>query len=96
LRLHGDGWRLILADAEGRSIELSRCRNELQVERKDLACPFLDAVRNVQLASGAPVNLWLDVGSIELLADDGAAALTMQHLLSGATINLWMPEGHSA
>lgn len=89
-RIDGDAWSLLLADGVGRSLALSRCRGELRVVRKDGQSPFLDAARAVSLSTSAPVHIWIDAGSIELLADDGAMAFTMQHLLEGDTLDLRM------
>ena len=86
--IEGRDWHLCLDDGQGRSIEISRRGAALSVQRRDEASRFLDAMREATLASDAPVRLWLDAGSIELLADDGATAVTLQHLLAGEVIDL--------
>lgn len=85
VRLEGDTWRLVLEDREGRSIELTRDQGRLRAVRLDRQCAFLDAVREAKLVSGAPVDLWIDAGSVELIADQGATALTLQHCFGGET-----------
>jgi fructan beta-fructosidase len=85
-RMEGEDWRIVLEDGNGRSIELMRQGGVLRARRMDESNPFLDAVRDVSLASHAPVEVWLDAGSIEVMADDGAVSLTLQHCFSGETI----------
>ncbi|MCW1401898.1 glycoside hydrolase family 32 protein [Novosphingobium sp. MW5] len=91
-RMEGRDWRVVLDDGDGRSIELERDGSVLRAVRKDAASPFLDASREMALASDAPVDLWLDAGSLEVLADGGAAALTLQHCLASETLECRIEE----
>ena len=84
--LEGADWCLRIRDDAGRSIDLSRAGQILRAARQDRFAPFLNTVREIRLTSDAPVCLWLDAGSLELLADEGAIALTLQHLLAGEEI----------
>ncbi|WP_310534068.1 glycoside hydrolase family 32 protein [Novosphingobium sp.] len=86
-RMEGEDWRIVLEDGNGRAIDLMRQGGVLRARRMDESNPFLDAIRDVPLASHAPVELWLDAGSIEVMADDGAVSLTLQHCFSGETID---------
>lgn len=86
-RLEGDGWHLTLQDGAGRLLYLSRYAGLLRVVRKDAANPFLDAVREAALEGGDPVDLWLDAGSIEIIADGGAVSLTMQHAMASELLS---------
>lgn len=81
-------FKLAIADPEGRSIEVELRGSELLVSRRDPSLPSLDAVQTLTLQSGEPIALWLDIGSLELLADGGCAALTVQHRLCGANYAL--------
>ncbi len=81
-------FRLAIADAEGRSLEVELRGSELVVTRRDLSLPNLNAVQTLALRSDAAIELWLDVGSLELLADEGCAALTVQHRLRGESYAL--------
>ena len=81
-------FKLAIADPEGRSIEVELRGSELLVSRRDPSLPSLDAVQTLTLQSGEPIALWLDVGSLELFADGGCAALTVQHRLCGANYAL--------
>ena len=60
----------------------------VQVTRRDPAGAYLDTVQQAQIGSTAPLKVWLDVGSLELLGDDGCTALSMQHRLRGAQFAL--------
>ncbi|MFM6931882.1 MAG: glycoside hydrolase family 32 protein [Novosphingobium sp.] len=91
-RIEGRVWRVVLDDGDGRSIELERDGGILHAVRKDAASPFLDARREMALASDTPVDLWLDAGSLEVLADGGAAALTLQHCLASETLDCRIEE----
>ena len=86
-RMEGQRWRIGLDDGNGRSLELERNGGMLRARRRDENHPFLDAVREVPLVSQASVELWLDAGSIEVMADGGAVSLTLQHCFSGETID---------
>ena len=86
-RMEGQRWRIVLEDGNGRALELERDGGVLRARRRDENHPFLDAVREVPLACQTPVDLWLDAGSIEVMADGGAVSLTLQHCFSGETID---------
>ena len=73
---------------------LGLCR--LQVTRRDPAGAYLDTVQQAQLGSTAPLKVWLDVGSLELLGDDGCTALSMQHRLRGDQFALHYTPGENA
>lgn len=81
-RIDGDDWRLVFDDGAGRSIEVNRRSGKLVMVRRDSASPFLDLRREVAVDSDCPVELWLDSGSLELIADAGGLALTMQHSMA--------------
>jgi sucrose-6-phosphate hydrolase SacC (GH32 family) len=78
-RFEGLDWQLVLGDGAGRSVEVTRRPGSLVMVRRDLINPFLDVRREVALEASAPVDIWVDSGSVELIADAGALALTMQH-----------------
>ena len=89
LQLPGNrDFRLAIADADGRSLELVLHGTELQVIRRDASLPCLDAVQSVELRTAEPIDLWFDVGCLELLADEGCTALSVQHRLSGSSYAL--------
>lgn len=75
---------LALEDGSGRRLEISRSGDDVTVTRRDPVTPELDAHAHAPLATGAELTLWIDHGSIELLADDGAVCLTLQHRLDGS------------
>lgn len=81
-RFEGLDWQLMLGDGAGRSVEITRKPGSLVMVRRDLTNPFLDVRREVDLDTTAPVDLWIDSGSVELIADAGALALTMQHCMT--------------
>ena len=81
-------FKLRIEDGEGRMVQIERCANLLLVTRRDPALPYLDTVQQLGLHSASPIDLWLDVGSLELLADDGCAALSVQHRISGGESTL--------
>ena len=89
LELPGDrDFRLAVADAEGRSLEIELRGAQLLVSRRDPSLPGLDAVQSMELQTTAEIAFWLDCGSLELLADDGCAALSVQHRLAGSSYAL--------
>ncbi|MFM5907454.1 MAG: glycoside hydrolase family 32 protein [Novosphingobium sp.] len=96
LRLDGTSWRLSLDDGQGRSIALVRDGGRLRALRRDAGSAFLDAVRDMPLAGTAPVHLWIDAGSIEIMADEGAASLTLQHQFASETIACRLDEAAPA
>ena len=87
--LPGSGdFLLRLADQAGRELLIERREQLLLVTRRDPSAPYLDTVQHAQLAGAVPIKAWLDFGSLELLADGGCSALSLQHLLSGAKLSL--------
>ena len=86
-RLTGEAFDLRLEDPDGRSITLHRQPGRLVVERRDTASPFLDATCEVLLSDGAAIDLWCDAGSVEVIADEGSACLTLQHRLAGDSVS---------
>ena len=66
----------------------------LLVTRRDPALPDLDTVQQLELHGPEAIAVWLDVGSLELLANQGRAALSVQHRLTGAefTLDYWIAE----
>lgn len=91
-RLQLDGglrhWTLQLAGEAGRTLTLARSPEALAVTRKDPVTPALDSFAECAIRSTAPVELWLDTGSLEILADYGASAMTLQHRLGTETLVL--------
>ena len=84
LELPGDqDFALRIEDDDARLLLIERRANLVQVTRRDSAAPYLDTVQQVRLGSTAPVKVWLDVGSLELLGDAGCTALSIQHRLRG-------------
>ncbi|MFM5895764.1 MAG: glycoside hydrolase family 32 protein [Novosphingobium sp.] len=81
-------FRVAIADADGRSLEIELRGSQLLVTRRDPSVPSLDAVQTLALRTTDAIGLWLDVGSLELLADGGCAALTVQHRLRGESYML--------
>ena len=89
LELPGDrDFRLAIADTEGRSLEIELRGAQLLVSRRDPSLPGLDAVQSMQVQTTAEIAIWLDCGSLELLADHGCAALSVQHRLAGSSYAL--------
>ncbi len=98
LLLPGDAFSLRLTDAEGRILLIERGQRMLRATRLDPASPFLDASREMPIGPGQDLELWLDAGSIEIIAELGAVSLTMQHRLAGQRLALdWdkCPAGQS-
>lgn len=81
-------FKLCISDGQGGRIDLERRDNELVATRTDPGAPALDAVRSCGAGSASPLMLWLDFGSLELLAEDGLVALTLQHRLEGEKLGL--------
>ena len=84
----GRSFALTLDDGAGRRIEIAAGCATLRVSRRDAVSPFLDHECKVPLPGRAPLRLWLDAGSIEILGDDGALSLTMQHRMAGDAVAL--------
>lgn len=79
----GDDWHVILSDDAGRTLSCSVADRTLQVVRRDPVTPQLDKTCVMTLSQDAPVEIWLDCGSIEVIAGQGADSLTLQHRLAG-------------
>ena len=77
---------LTLADGEGRMLRIERRGDTIEVTRHDPAAMYFNAAKTAPLTGDAPIQVWLDVGSVEVLGDDGCCALTLQHRLSGANL----------
>lgn len=84
----GEDWSLAVTGEAGRSIRLSASPGRLTVIRRDAVTPELDAVYDAAFDPHSPIDLWIDVGSIELLANGGALSLTLQHRLDAETLRL--------
>ena len=93
LSLPGAQFSLRLSDADGRALLVERNTSLLRVTRVDPASPFLDARREMPLGAGQPVEVWLDAGSIEIIGEQGAVALTMQHRMAGERLAVDWNEG---
>ena len=84
----GQDFALRIADRDGRMMLIERRESVVLVTRRDPAAPFLDTVQQVQITCPLPLHLWLDVGSLELLAEEGCLALSLQHQLQGTELSL--------
>lgn len=93
MRLASSAFSLRLADAAGRTMLIERGDGLLRVTRHDPVSPCLDALRETSVGAGAAIDLWLDAGALELIADNGATALTMQHRLDGCRLSLGWNDG---
>ena len=84
INLPGEGnFKLRIEDAGGRMLQIDRRASLLLLTRRDPALPYLDTVQQLELHGPVPIDVWLDTGSLELLAQQGCAALSVQHRLSG-------------
>ena len=92
----GQDFALRIEDDDGRMLLIERRASLVQVTRRDPAGAYLDRVQQVQLGRTAPLKVWLDVGSLELLGDDGCTALSMQHRLRGDQFALHYTLGDNA
>ena len=95
IELPGDrDFKLRIADAEDRILQVERRASLLLVTRRDPALPYLDTVQQLELHGPGSIEVWLDVGSLELLANQGCAALSVQHRLTGAefALDYWTAE----
>ncbi len=89
LEMAGRGdWQFTLADDAGRKLLVALAAGVLQVERIDPVTPQLNRKSAMAIASDAPVEIWLDSGSIEVIAGKGANCLTLQHRLAGEAFSL--------
>ena len=97
LELPGDqDFALRIEDDQARLLLIERRASLVQVTRRDPAAIYLDTVQQVRLEGTAPIKVWLDVGSLELLGDDGCAALSVQHRLRGAQFAMHYEPGGKA
>ncbi|MEN9683099.1 MAG: hypothetical protein RLZZ427_850 [Pseudomonadota bacterium] len=87
---------LVLDDGAGRLLMIERHAAQVLVTRRDPVSPFLDAVCRARVASDALLSLWLDVGSLEVLADDGTVAISLQHRMAGEKISARLRESVDA
>lgn len=95
IELPGDrDFKLRIEDAEDRILQVERRASLLLVTRRDPALPDLDTVQQLELHGPGSIEVWLDVGSLELLAKQGHAALSVQHRLTGAefALDYWTAE----
>ena len=95
IELPGDrDFKLRIEDAEDRLLQVERRASLLLVTRRDPALPDLDTVQQLELHGPGSIEVWLDVGSLELLANQGCAALSVQHRLTGAefALDYWTAE----
>lgn len=90
LRLHLTGGMMALSfeGTCGRRLGLMVSVGKITVTRSDPVTRELNATASLTCAVGSLLDLWLDRGSFELLGDEGAAALTMQHRLAGDSVKL--------
>ena len=95
IELPGDrDFKLRIEDAEDRILQVERRASLLLVTRRDPALPYLDTVQQLELHGPGSIEVWLDVGSLELLANQSCAALSVQHRLTGAefALDYWIAE----
>ncbi len=95
IELPGDrDFKLRIEAAEDRILQVERRASLLLVTRRDPALPYLDTVQQLELNGPGSIEVWLDVGSLELLANQGCAALSVQHRLTGAefALDYWTAE----
>lgn len=76
-------WAFTLSDDAGRSLACACKAGRIEVIRKDAVTPQLDHRSEMALTGVGPVEIWLDQGSIEIVAGAGADCLTLQHRLAG-------------
>lgn len=89
LDLAGRGeWQFALSDDAGRRLDVSLIAGVLQLGRTDPVTPQLNRKSSMTLSCDAPLEIWLDSGSIEIVAGKGADCLTLQHRLTGETFSL--------
>ncbi|MBB4613782.1 glycoside hydrolase family 32 protein [Novosphingobium taihuense] len=84
LELSGaERWQFTLTDDFGRNLAGTLENGRLTVTRTDPVTPQLNRTSAMRVAIDAPVRIWLDTGSIEVIASNGADSLTLQHRLAG-------------
>ncbi len=76
-------WTFALSDDAGRTVRCAMAAGKLSVTRADPVTPQLDLTSAMPVAGDGPAEIWLDSGSIEVLADQGTVCLTLQHRLAG-------------
>ncbi|MDE2563769.1 MAG: glycoside hydrolase family 32 protein [Sphingomonadales bacterium] len=81
-------WFLRLSDETGRTIGISRKGSRISIRRCDPVTPGLDIGREASITAGSAVELWLDAGSLELFADQGAIAMTLQHRIDPRSLRM--------
>ena len=79
---------LTLADGEGRMLRIERRGDAIEVTRHDPGGLYFSAVQTARIAGDAPIQVWLDMGSLEVLGADGCCAITLQHRLAGPDLAL--------
>ena len=84
----GRDFALRLSDQDGRQLLIERRGAAMLMVRRDPVWAVLDASQSMQITSAAPLTLWLDHGSVELIAADGLLCATMQHRMSGTELTL--------
>lgn len=77
-----------ITDQHGRSAMIAKRGSEITVRRHDPSLAELDCIRVLDGAGGGPITILLDHGSLELLADGGLGALSIQHRMQGAGYRL--------
>ena len=75
---------LVLDDCGGRQITIERQGGALNIVRRDAVTPQLDVTRAIDAIGAGPLSIWLDHGSVEIFANHGACAVTLQHRFAGA------------
>ncbi|MDP3551388.1 MAG: glycoside hydrolase family 32 protein [Novosphingobium sp.] len=83
-----ENWQFTLADDAGRTFQCALATGLLRVTRRDPVTPQLNHASTMTVSDDAPVEIWLDSGSIEVLASKGADCLTLQHRLAGEAFSL--------
>lgn len=81
-------WAIEIGDGEGRHLLVTRDGDSITIARHDPATPELDHRAEAAIDANAPLVLWLDGGSIELLDATGTLAITLQHRLAEETVRL--------
>lgn len=84
---------LTLVDTEGRLLLIERQGCLLSMTRRDPVSAFLDCSHSMRIAGDAPLTLWLDHGSAELIAADGLLCATMQHRMAGPELTMRLRVG---
>ncbi len=89
LALPGDSnFTLQIEDQASRVLSIERRDDKLTVTRHDPEAAYFDTVQQVPLLTTALIDLWFDIGSLELLADDGCTAMSFQHRMRGDQFKL--------